>query len=233
MMKSCKNVFAGLAVLVILSLSMANVSYGQDGESIKRGEFGIRFMPTYTSLDVKSSSGGSVSGDVVLGFGVGAVAGFSLSRNFAIQAELIYSSITQKSKNVNVENKINLRYVNIPVLLAFNSGKMKVINFNLVAGPQVGFNVGSSITTSGSNDVNNAQPILSVKKNDLGLAYGAGIDFGLNPNRNIRLALGYRGVLGLLDVSDNNNTTSTDTYYVLDRTHVKTNSIYAGVSLLF
>jgi hypothetical protein len=72
-----------------------------------------------------------------------------------------------------------------------------------------------------------------VRKSDLGLAYGAGVDFGLNATYTTRLGVGFRGVYGLLDISDNNTSTSSDTYYVLDRTHLKTYSAYLGVSFLF
>ncbi|MCB2092311.1 MAG: PorT family protein, partial [Alphaproteobacteria bacterium] len=92
---------------------------------------------------------------------------------------------------------------------------------------------GSSLQTSGGNGVELPEAILSVKKGDLGFAYGAGLDFGLNQARNIRLGVGFRGVYGLFDISDNSKTSTTDGYYVLDRTKIKTYSGYVGVSILF
>lgn len=68
---------------------------------------------------------------------------------------------------------------------------------------------------------------------DLGFAYGAGIDFAVNEARTARLSLGYRGVFGLFDISDDNRSLTTDSYYVLARTHIKTNAIYVGMSILF
>ncbi|HNP47289.1 MAG TPA: porin family protein [Bacteroidia bacterium] len=219
-----------VAALFLVSISNANA---QDNNSYKKAEFGFRLMPTFTSLQVQTSTGGAVSGNAVLGFGAGAFLGFNFSNHVGIQGELIYSSISQKSYDFNVERKINLRYVNIPILLSLNTGKSKVINLNVVAGPQIGFNVGSSLTMSGANDISNPQPVLSVKKNDFGFAYGAGIDFGLNTAHTVRLGLGYRGVIGLIDVSDKSKSVTTDSYYVFDRTHVKTNSVYIGLSILF
>ncbi|KRP07614.1 MAG: hypothetical protein ABR94_08265 [Sphingobacteriales bacterium BACL12 MAG-120802-bin5] len=133
----------------------------------------------------------------------------------------------------DVEQQLNLRYVNIPLLLSLNTGKTKAINFNAVAGPQVGFNVGSSLSHSSEQNPDQPQALLSVKKGDIGFAYGAGIDFGLNPEKTIRLGMGYRGVLGLLDISDSSNTTTTEGYYVLDRSKLKTNAAYIGLSILF
>ncbi|MBK5284842.1 MAG: PorT family protein, partial [Bacteroidia bacterium] len=61
----------------------------------------------------------------------------------------------------------------------------------------------------------------------------AGVDFGLNASQTFRLGLGFRGVYGLFDISDNSQTLADDSFYVLDRSHVKTYAGYIGFSLLF
>ena len=72
-----------------------------------------------------------------------------------------------------------------------------------------------------------------VKTGDIGFAYGAGVDFGLNPSQTFRLGLGFRGVYGLFDISDDSGSLSNDSFFVLEKTHVKTYSGYLGFSLLF
>ena len=72
-----------------------------------------------------------------------------------------------------------------------------------------------------------------MKKSDIGFAYGAGIDFGINNARTTRLGIGYRGVMGLIDISDNSTSMSNDSYYVLDKTHIRTNAAYIGLSFIF
>ncbi len=198
----------------------------------QKTEFGLRFMPTISALDMKTSSGGTVSGQATFGYGVGAFLGYNFSDHVGIQGEVIYSSTTQKYKEQDRENKINLKYVNIPLLFALNTNKTGQVNFNIVAGPQIGISVGSNVFTSGDNG-DNTQAILDVKKGDLGLAYGAGADFALIQSGALRLGIGFRGVFGLLDISNNNRSTTTNSYYVLDRTHLKTYSAYAGLSFLF
>lgn len=195
----------------------------------QRGEFGIRFMPTVSSLDLNTSSGGKVSGDATLGYGFGAFLGFSFTDHVGVQVEGIYSNIRQKYTENDVEHDIKLKYFNIPLLLSLNTGKTKMVNLNIVAGPQMGISAGSSFSVG--SDSSNA--VLSVKKGDFGFAYGAGLDFGLNEMKTFRLGIGFRGVYGLFDVSDNSGSNSTDSYYILDRTHIKTYSGYIGVSYLF
>lgn len=200
---------------------------------IKRAEFGFRFMPTFASFDMKNSEGGTVKGKITLGYGIGGFIGFNFSNYVGIQAEVIYNSISQKYKEDVINRKIVLRYLNIPLLLSLNTGKSKMVNFNIVAGPQVGISVGSTLLTEGDDGTNSNNAILKVKKGDLGLAYGAGLDFGLNAARTIRLGVGFRGVYGLLDISNHNNTTETNSYYLLDKTNIKTYSLYSGLSILF
>jgi len=198
--------------------------------SSQSGEFGLRFMPAFTKFDINTSSGNTIKGDIDLGYGVGALLGFHFSDYVGIQGEIIYSSFAQKYNEDNIERNINLKYVNIPLLLSLNTGKKKAVNFGVVAGPQIGLNVGSKLLSSGGSI---GDPILSVKKGDLGFAYGAGLDFGLNPNRTFRLGLGFRGVHGLIDISDNSNTIGDNSYYILDRTKIKVYSGYIGISFLF
>ncbi|MEP7322156.1 MAG: porin family protein [Saprospiraceae bacterium] len=195
-------------------------------------EFGLRFMPVFTKFDINTSTGGRIIGDVDLGYGVGATLGFNLSDYVAIQTEVIYSSYAQKFKESDVEHNINLKYVNIPLLLALNTGKSKAFNLGIVAGPQIGLSVGSKVLSPNS-DASSSVPILSVKKGDLGFAYGAGLDFGLNSASTVRLNLGFRGVYGLIDISDNGGTAANNSYYILDRTKIKVYSGYVGFSFLF
>jgi len=196
-------------------------------------EFGLRFMPTYSAFDIQSSEGGVIKGTVTLGYGLGAFIGLNLTDNFGLQGEVIYSSINQKYTELDVEKKITLQYINIPLLAVLNTGKSLPVNLSIAAGPQLGISIGSSFDGSVEGDSLILVPVLAVKKGDLGVAYGAGIDFGLDPANMIRFGLGFRGVFGLLDISDDSKSQTTDKYYVLDRTQIKTYSVYVGLSVLF
>src|SRR5690349_20898671 len=102
------------------------------------GELGFRFMPTFSSFNMQTSSGGTVKGEVTLGYGVGGVLGLNFSNHVGIQGEVIYNSLSQKYKDQALQRQINVRYINIPVLLSLNTGKTNPVNLNVVAGPQFG-----------------------------------------------------------------------------------------------
>ena len=129
--------FASHKFIVALSLFVL-LAFVPQILNAQKGEFGVRFMPTISSLDVQSSSGGQISGDATVGFGAGIFLGFNFSDNFGLQGEAIYSTLNQKYTEDDVEKEIKLEYINIPLLLSFNTGKLKPVNFNVVAGPQIG-----------------------------------------------------------------------------------------------
>jgi hypothetical protein len=222
MKKLFPAVFIAFFMLAISQTSMAQY-----------GEVGLRFMPTFSSFDAKASDGGTIAGEVTLGYGGGLLLGYHFTEYVGVQAEVIYTSISQKYKEQDKEHRVDLNYINIPLMLSLNTGKTKMVNFNLVGGPQIGLSVGSKLTSDGDGGTTDTEAVLAVKKGDLGLAYGLGVDFGLNTARTFRLGLGFRGVYGMFDISDNNNSSSTDSYYILDKTKIQTYAGYVGVSYLF
>lgn len=203
----------------------------KDKNDFSRFYIGARFMPTVTKFDVNTLENGTAKTSFVIGYGIGGLIGVNLSRNIGIQAEVIYSSLSQKFTERNQERQIDLTYIHIPLLFVFNTDVSKPVNFNITAGPQIGINTGSSINTDGSSGTDTVTAVVAVKPADFGVAYGAGLDFKLSPS--FTFDIGFRGVIGILDISDKNKTTTSDQYYLLDRSHVKTYAGYAGIKLLF
>ena len=193
-------------------------------------ELGLRYFPTFTAFEISSPNNGIINAEFTVSNGFGAILAYYYTDQSAIEAEFIYNSLSKKYSYQNGENTIELKYINVPILYSFNTGKLDPVNFNVVIGPQIGLKVGSSMTLNQTeNGSNTFKGILAVKNGDLGFAYGAGVDFG---NASWRMSAGFRGVYGLLDISDNSRSVTTDEFYILDRSHVKTYSIYLGVSLI-
>lgn len=227
MKNTTKRILKSISTFALLFAAVLN-------GTAQKGEFGIRVMPTFSSFSAQSSSGGTIKGEVTLGYGFGALLGFNFTEHVGVQVEGIYTSISQKYVENDQEHKVHLKYINIPLLLSLNTGKLNPINLNAVLGPQLGLSAGSSIDSSGSGDgTTSTTAVVSVKRGDIGFAYGAGLDFGLNPLNTLRLSIGFRGVYGLLDISDNSRTIANDSYYILDKTNVKTYAGYLGFSILF
>ena len=199
----------------------------------KKGYIGARGLMTFTSLKVKGLGNGSVETSYKAGYGGGGVIGVNLTKNFGLQLEVLYSRLTQTFKDESgFEREFNVNYINVPLLLMLNTDASKGLNLNICIGPQLGLNTGSSIDKMPQGGgVDSVNAVLAVKSGDIGFAYGAGLDFMIGDA--VKLSLGFRGVRGLVDISDDSQNITTDEYYVLDRAHVNTYSGYVGIAFCF
>lgn len=213
------------STVLILLLFLGSVLNAQ------KAAFGVRVMPTISNFNLKTNTGGNIKGEVNLGFGAGILLGVNFNQNVSINGELMYSTYSQRYTEKNLERKITLRYVNIPLMLSLNTGITKTVNFNITGGPQIGISAGSTFTTKGGDGTDDFNAV-TIRKGDLGFAYGAGLDFALNVPKTARFALGFRGVTGLIDISADNNNIINNDYYVFDRVRLRTYSIYLGFTFL-
>jgi hypothetical protein len=202
-----------------------------NADNVPGGYIGFRYMPTFTSFDVKTNNG-TAETSFSLGHGAAGYLGTNFSKHTALQLEVMYSQLSQKYSNNDRETRVDLNYVNIPLMFVLNTNITKPVNFNITAGPQVGINVGSKIESDYvGNGADSTTAVLAVKGHDFGIAYGAGFDFRLG--HDVQLGLGFRGVHGLLDISDRSRTKATDEYLILDRSYVDTYSAYVGIRFNF
>lgn len=198
---------------------------------LKHLEFGVRYMPTFSSIDVNTYDGGVVEGSFTMSHGFGAFLGINFTKHLGVIGEVNYYQATQKYADRNFNNDLTINYLNIPLLLSLNTNKSGAVNLNLVAGPQFGFNVGSKLETSGSNGTDTARAVVAVRKGDIGFAYGAGLEFALNSSRTFRLDVGYRGFYGLVNMDA--SSTENGTYNVIVSASRKTYGGYVGLAWMF
>ncbi|MCE3225895.1 MAG: hypothetical protein K0S32_446 [Bacteroidetes bacterium] len=197
------------------------------------GELGFRYMPTFSSFALQTYNGDIVDGELVLSHGAGIMLGLNFSKNIGIVGEVNYLETSQKFKDRNLERTVNISYLNIPVLLSFNTNKELPVNLNVVVGPQFGLNVGSSVSTSGNANADTLRAVVAVKQGDVGAAYGAGLEFALNPAHTLRLDLGFRGFYGFVDMRATNTSSNPDTYNILVKASRKTYAGYLGLTFCF
>jgi hypothetical protein len=132
------------------------------------------------------------------GFHAGLLWHIHMSQNFGLQPELVYSL---QGANLPNDVKLNLGYVNVPVLLQymFNNG------FRLEAGPQLGFLIHGEAESGGnSEDVKH-----NFKSTDIGLAVGIGF---INPSG---FGFDARYNYGLTNINDPETSTSTNAGFQL------------------
>ncbi len=122
--------------------------------------------------------------DTKAGLHAGLLGHIHVTKNFAIQPELLFSAQGAKWETGGVETKLNLNYLNVPILLQymFDNG------FRFEAGPQVGF----LLTAKSDNGTTETDVKSDLNGLDAGLAFGLGYihvpsGFGVDARYNLGL----------------------------------------------
>ena len=252
-MKNMKTIAKGLAAITLFSLMNsfgvtaqdmnAGVSQPQNtnapvkeedskrNSGIKRGEFGIRYMTTLTKVDVRTYKGEVVKGTLTMQQGFGIRLAYNVNKHFGVETEVNYYQVSQKYADRGLNRKVTIRYLQIPVLLSLNSDRTQLVNLNVVAGPQFGVNIGTSIKGTGNETSDTLRAVVAVEQGDVGFAYGAGLEFALNKGHSMRLDVGYRGFYGLVDL--NTAQSGSSTYNVITKISRNRNGAYLGFTVLF
>lgn len=226
-----KNIVLKICFVFSIALMFTISVKAQEKTQLRVGEFGIRYMPTYSSINFKSYNNNVVKGSVTMSNGFGVMLAANLSRHVGVQTEINYYEIKQKYADLNLNREVNIHYLNIPVLLSLNTNKTGWINWNLVVGPQFGLNIGSSLKTTGDETSTTIKGTLATKNGDVGLAFGTGLEIALNENHTSRLDFGYRGFYGLVNIDA--SVSEANTYNIIGKASRKTNGAYLGLTFLF
>jgi opacity protein-like surface antigen len=165
-------------------------------------------------LNIANFKGDDADGtDSKVGINIGAFARIGLTKKLALQPELIYS---QEGCKDNSDNKWKLNYLNIPLLL--RAKMFGTDNFNLMAGPQIGFLVKSEIDNGD----------ISVDADDLLKSTNFSLAFGLAYDINDKFSVDARYNLGLTKIMKDS-----DTFGDLSDAKINTSTFQLGLSYSF
>ena len=162
--------------------------------------FTVVSLSAQTSFGVKAGVNfSSINGDEAdsfdgrTGFHVGGVVDISVSDNFSVQPEVLYSAQGADYSDEMYSGSYKLDYLNVPVMAKFRVGE----GFNVEVGPQFGFLLSakdeydSSGGDSGEDDVKD---------------YTKSVDFSANVGLNYKLEsglnFGARYTIGLSELND-------------------------------
>jgi Outer membrane protein beta-barrel domain len=166
---------------VVLVLAIIAVGFGAQAQV----KFGVK-----AGLNGYNFSGDDTDGEnfkTKIGFNAGGFANIPVGEKFSVQPELIYSVEGAKISEGEDRVNYNMNYINIPVLVQFNSAS----GFYAEAGPQIGFLTSAKADTkiggvSTDTDVkeffkgtNFSAAIGLGYKLSSGLGFGARYNFGL------------------------------------------------------
>ncbi|MBO9571638.1 MAG: PorT family protein [Chitinophagaceae bacterium] len=167
---------------VFLSFFLAASFYGASAQV----QFGAK-----AGVNIANLTGDDVDGlKSKIGFNVGAFAEIPVTEKFSVKPEAVYSDQGAKVDG-DGDGKLNLGYINIPVLAKYNIAQ----GFFAETGPQIGFLLSAKAKSDGESvDIKDG-----LKSTDFSWAFGLGYEltqgFGVNARYN----------LGLSSISDDDN----------------------------
>ena len=144
--------------------------------------FGIKAGANFSNVKA-SGDGESETSDMKVGFNIGGLANIPVSDMFSVQPELVFSMEGGKEEEDGIDFKLNFNYINIPVLLQYNSS-----GFIAETGPQVGFLAGAKYKidddeSDAKEDYENINFSWAI-----GLGYKLPSGFGFNARYNLGLS---------------------------------------------
>ncbi|HEU4469909.1 MAG TPA: porin family protein [Flavisolibacter sp.] len=176
--------------------------------SAQEASLGLKAGLNVANLKIEGDDWGSK-----LGLHAGALAHIHLSRQFAIQPEIMYSSQGGKYTVSDGEHELGLHYINIPLQFQymFNNG------FRLQTGPQVGFLVDVKDKRNGDE----TGIFTSEDFNSVDFAWSAGLGYLTRSG----LGIDARYNFGISNINDagtstiRNNVFQVGLFYMFDNSH--------------
>lgn len=127
-------------------------------------------------LNVSNLTGDIENNSFKAGFAGGIFANYSITDEFGLTGQLLYSQQGANFELANVENKIKLDYLQVPVLGAYYFGKDK-FRPKVLLGPQFGF-----LLSAKDKDGNDLDPNGQIyETSDISIVAGAGFNYNLAP----------------------------------------------------
>jgi opacity protein-like surface antigen len=149
-------------------------------------------------LNVANISGDIEDNSSKVGFHVGGFVEIKVSDKFSVQPELLFSTQGSQAEYsedfggtvVSINEKINLSYLNIPVMAKYYVAE----GFSLEAGPQIGFLTSAKykLEAEGQEEEEDAKD--DFESIDFGVNFGAGYDFTENLSAGLRYNVGLSNI---------------------------------------
>lgn len=167
-------------------------------------KFGIKAGVNLAKLK-ESASGISITTDTKVGFNAGFFATVPVASNISFQPELLYSLEGGKVKDAssNSESKVDLSYLNVPLMLQYNASGLIV-----ETGPQVGL-----LLSAKAKEDNTSTDIKDQLKS---AAFSWGVGAGYRLTNGVGLHARYNFGLSNLDKDTNSGSTTKSNVFQID-----------------
>lgn len=222
------NILIVTALISLFSLQ----SLAQEGIFI-----GAKFAPGVSSINGKTYND-SLKVETTIALGGGGLIGYQFNENIATQLEVLYMATGQKYKAGTVDYHVRTNYLSMPILFKWSTDINNPVSFNVQFGPQISFLMGTELETDNAGGGVQIEPEISIRPQDIGIAYGLGLDFNLTSDSKLQGLFGFRGINGLVDINNQDevnpeNPGVTNQYIIIEKATTSIYSMYLGIQYRF
>ncbi len=187
-----KRIFILFVCMASFAAASAQVQFG--------GKAGLN-LSTFAGDDAEGS-------DMKVGFHVGGLVKVPITESFFFQPELVFSSQGAQTSDDDIDDiKMNLNYLNVPLLAKYQTGS----GFFVETGPQIGFLLSAKAKAEGITvDMKDF-----MKKTDFSWTVGLGFQFPMNFGVNARYNHGLSNIWDEEDSKLNNSVFQVGVFYVI------------------
>ncbi len=186
--------------LLAMAFTMALVPAAARAQEVT---LGVKGGLNVASLSVDDPADPDFGFDSQTDFLVGAFAQFGIGSVFALQPEVLYSRRGANSQDEDPATKLNLDYVEIPLLLVARLGSRESPIYPILyTGPSVAFETRCRVTGAGESfdcDDPLLDGALQTAKTDFGLVFGGGFEILYS---RLTVQLDARYTLGLTNLNE-------------------------------
>lgn len=140
--------------------------------------FGLKGGTNVAEFSFKDQ-GTTIPQETVNGFTLGAVLEVGLGGNVFLQPEAVFVQKGSQLQVLNTDNKINVNYLDVPVLLKIKLLNSNLLNVNVLAGPSFGLALNGEQTEDGQTIDIDFGGEDGFKRFDLGINAGGGVGVNL------------------------------------------------------
>ena len=204
----------------------------RDAPSQSGFHLGFRYQPTFGKLNFRTEGDETITANFDVAHGFGGSLNFYFNNWVGTHLEVMGMRQAYEFEDGQSRRRVDLSYINVPLMFSFNTNYGKPVNFNVAVGPYFGVNTGArtEVTNDNGNGGITTQAVVEVNPVDIGIGYGAGFDFGFGETRWLHLNIGFRGTEGLIDIGETDIAIREDQFQlVAGRSRMQTYAAYVGL----
>lgn len=222
-----------LLLFTLLSASFyVNAQNFEIMEEVHNKNLSVQYGYMYSYMETKISDINTVYTEPEKGVECSVFYERLFNRFFSIQSGLQYQSLNFKlGPDRNSLYEVQLEKIIIPLVFTFNSDLCKQVNFSLFSGPLMGALVNSHLKSISVDEINRgtAITIISVKKVDFGIMYGAAMEISFDKFHIVKFSIGGRGSYGISDIYNVGDIGSNQSNIIPKNSSIKTFGGFIGL----